>query len=320
MEGSLKDLDESQKRVIMFGGKGGVGKSTCSAAAALHFASTGKRTLLISSDPMPSLGDLLEMRIGPKERKVRGVENLYGVEINYDEVLKRWKEKFGSEVYEVLSSFVPVEPDIIDYLGRAPGIDEEFMIDYIVGLVEEERFDMIVWDTAPAGHTIRLLNLPIQFINHLNAAAKTYLSLQGYFNRVRDAAGIKKPSRSPIEIIKKWRALATKVVDFLRDQTNVEFIVVTVPEGLCVYQTERLIEEFDRYGLGIHHLVINHVIKDPDCVFHNKRMLMQSKYLNALESRYGKRAEIIKIPEYPVEIKGIESLNGIEKSLFSPDK
>jgi arsenite-transporting ATPase len=318
MRGSLKDLDESQKKVIMFGGKGGVGKSTSSAAAALHFSSTGKRTFLISSDPMPSLGDILEMRIGPKERKVRGVENLYAVEINYDDVLKRWKEKFGSEVYEVLSSFFLVEPDIIDYIGRAPGIDEEFMIDYIVGLVEEERFDMIVWDTAPAGHTIRLLKLPIQFINHLNAAARTYLSLQGYFNRVRDAAGIKTPSRSPLEVIKKWKALATKVVDFLSDQTKVEFIVVTVPEALCVYQTKRLIDEFDRYGLGIHHLVINHVIKDPDCVFHNKRMLMQTKYLNALERRYSKRAEIIKIPEYPIEINGIESLNGIERYLFNP--
>jgi arsenite-transporting ATPase len=299
MEGLLSDLDENQKKVIMFGGKGGVGKSTCSAAAALHFASTGKKTLLISSDPMPSLGDILEIRVKDKERKVRGVENLFAVEISYDEVLKRWKKKFGPEIYEVLTSFVPVEPDIIDYIGRAPGIDEEFMIDYIVGLVEEERYELIVWDTAPAGHTIRLLKLPIQFINHLNAAAKTYLSLQGYFGKLRQVAGIKKPERSPLEIIDEWKALSTKVVDFLRDSVLTEFIVVTVPEALGIYQTERIISEFDNYGLSIKHLIINHVVKDPDCIFHNKRMTMQKRYLQALERMYGKRAAIIKIPEYP---------------------
>src|SRR3990172_4382345 len=316
MRGSLKDLDESQKKVLMFGGKGGVGKSTCSAAAALHFASIGKRTLLISSDPTPSLGDILEMKIGPSEHKVMGVENLYAVEIDYDEVMKRWKEKLGPEVYEALSSFVPVEPDIIDYISRAPGLDEEFMLDYIVGLVEEERFDLIVWDTAPAGHTIRLLNLPIQFVTHLNAAAKTYLSLQDYFNKIKKAAGIKKPGRSPLLIIKEWKALATKAVDFLRDQTRVEFIVVTVPEALCVYQTEHMIQEFDRYGLAIRHLVINHVVKDPDCIFHNKRMETQRRYLDLLKERYGGRLRLIEIPESSIQIIGIHLLNEIGRILF----
>lgn len=319
MEGSLSDLDKSQKKLLMFGGKGGVGKSTCSAAAALHFASTGKKTLLISSDPMPSLGDIFEMKIGAEERKVRGAENLYALEISCDEVLKRWKTKFGPEIYEVLSSFVPVEPDIIDYIGRAPGIDEEFMLDYIVGLVEEGRYDMIVWDTAPSGHTIRLLNLPIQFINHLNAAAKTYLSLQGYFGKIREAAGIKQPGHPPLEIIEGWKALATKVVDFLTDKEITEFIVVTIPEGLGVYQTERMIEEFDKYGLAIRHMIINHVVMDPDCIFHSKRREMQRKYLDILEQRYAKRLNLIKLAESPLEIIGVDRLRMIEQTLFKND-
>ena len=94
----LSELDLSNKRVLMFGGKGGVGKTTCSATTALHYASLGRRTLIISSDLTPSLSDIFEMEAGPVERQVPGVENLYALEIGPDEVMKRWKEKFGPEI------------------------------------------------------------------------------------------------------------------------------------------------------------------------------------------------------------------------------
>jgi arsenite-transporting ATPase len=316
LKSSLSDLEKSAKKVIMFGGKGGVGKSTLSAATALHFASTGKKTLIISSDPMPSLSDIFEMPLGNLERKVKGTENLYSLEIGSDEVLKRWKKKFGPEVYEALSSLVPIGEDIVDYIGGAPGIEEEFMLDYIIGLVDDESYEMIVWDTAPAGHTIRLLHLPIQFINHLEAAAKVYFSLHDYIRKLREAVELKKPQRSPIDIITGWKALAERAVDFLTDQTKTEFLVVTIPEALGVYQTERIIAEFDKYGLAINHMIINHVVKDPDCIFHHKRMEIQKKYLEFLEKKYSDHLRMVQIPEYPYEIKGIERLEEIGQILF----
>jgi arsenite-transporting ATPase len=101
--------DFSGSKLIMVGGKGGVGKTTCSAALALHFARSGERTLLISSDPTPSLSDIFEARIGDAERKIPGADNLYALEISSEVILRRWKERFGPEIYEVLSAFSSVD-------------------------------------------------------------------------------------------------------------------------------------------------------------------------------------------------------------------
>ena len=108
---SLSDLDHTNKRVLMFGGKGGVGKTTCSATTALHYASMGRKTLIISSDLTPSLSDIFEMEVGPTEKLVRGIENLYALEISPDEVMKRWKEKFGPEIYEAASTLIDMEDE-----------------------------------------------------------------------------------------------------------------------------------------------------------------------------------------------------------------
>ncbi len=314
---SLIDLIESNKRLILFGGKGGVGKTTCAAATALQLASNGKITLIISSDPTPSLSDIFEMSIGDKERPVNEVENLYAVEISSDVVLERWKKKFGPEVHEVISSFVPIEYNFIDYVGTAPGIDEEFMMDYILELVENERYDTIIWDTAPAGHTLRLLSLPDTFIGHLEAAASVYIKMHGYLEKIRELSGLRKSKRSPLDIIDEWRKLAEKILKLLKDEDKTEFVVVTIPEALGVNQTERLIDVSREFGLKINHMIINNVIKDADCDFHKVREKMQRKYIKILEDKYGKNIDIIEVPLSPYEIKGVENIGKVSQTLFS---
>src|SRR3989304_4100612 len=156
MNASLKSLDREPKRLIMIGGKGGVGKTTCASAIALHFSLQGKRTLIISSDPTPSLSDIFEMEIGDRETPIKNTKDLFGIEISSDVVLKKWKERFGPEIYEVVSSFTSLDYDFVDYIGGAPGIEEEYMLNYILELVESGQYELVVWDTAPAGHTLRL--------------------------------------------------------------------------------------------------------------------------------------------------------------------
>src|SRR3989304_9840930 len=156
MNPSLRRLDREQKRLIMIGGKGGVGKTTCASAIALHFSLQGKKTLIISSDPTPSLSAIFEMEIGDRETPIKNTKDLYGIEISSDVVLKKWKEQFGQELYEVVSSFTSLDYDFVDYIGGAPGIEEEYMLNYILELVESGQYELVVWDTAPAGHTLRL--------------------------------------------------------------------------------------------------------------------------------------------------------------------
>jgi len=292
----------------MFGGKGGVGKTTSSAATALHFARRGLRTLIISSDLTPSLSDIFETDIGPAERPIPGVENLYGLEIDPDEVMRRWKEKFGPEVYAAASALVDLPYDeVVDYVAMAPGIQEEFMLDYILERVRDRRYDLVVWDTAPAGDTLRLLGLPQRFLEHLRVAPKVYLEVRDTF----------KLSRTPfLEIIESWKRLSEQTIRFFTDPENVEFIMVTIPEALGVYQSRRVMRDLRRHGLTVRYLIVNDVIREPDCEFHRLRWEMQQRYLRQLREELDDGLTLVELPLLPYEVKGVECLAEVERYLF----
>jgi len=300
----------------MIGGKGGVGKTTCASAIALHFSIQGKKTLIISSDPTPSLSDIFEMEIGDQETPIQGVPNLYGIEISSDVVLRKWKERFGPEIYDVVSSFASLDYDFVDYIGGAPGIEEEYMLNYILELVEGGQYDLVVWDTAPAGHTLRLLHLPQIFLKHLEAATKFYMNLYSTFEKLKDTVRLRKGKKSLLEIISGWEGLAEKVVNFIRDPQKSEFIIVTIPEALGVKQTERIVKDFDEYQLKVNHLIVNYVIQEADCEFHRLRQEMQQGYIKVLRDHYAHRTRLIEIPLSPQEIKGVERIKRISNVLF----
>jgi arsenite-transporting ATPase len=317
MTPSLNRLDREPKRLIMIGGKGGVGKTTCASAIALHFALQGKKTLIISSDPTPSLSDIFEMEIGDRETPIRDLANLWGIEISSEVVLKKWKERFGPEIYEVVSSFASLDYDFVDYVGGAPGIEEEYMLNYILELVESGQYELVVWDTAPAGHTLRLLHLPQIFIKHLEAATKFYMNLYSYFEKLKESVKFKKGKKSLLEIISGWEDLAEKVVNFIRDPEKTEFIVVTIPEALGVKQTERILKDFDEYQLKVNHLIVNYVIQEADCEFHRVRREMQQSYIGILKNQYSHRIQLIEVGLSACEIKGVERIKKVANILFA---
>lgn len=305
----LTSLDHGNQSVIMFGGKGGVGKTTSSAATALHYAAAGKQTLIISSDLTPSLSDIFETRIGPVERPIPGVDNLWGLEIDPNEVMRRWKEKFGPEIYAAASSLVDLAyDDVVDYVAIAPGIQEEFMLDYILERIRSGPYEMIVWDTAPAGDTLRLLELPYKLLSHLRMAPRVYM-------QVRDTL---KLDRTPFsEIIAGWSELSREIADWFRDPDNVAFVLVTIPEALGVYQSRRLVNQLAQFGLDVGHIIVNHVILEPDCEFHRQRQAMQAPYLAMLDEEYGERMSLVSVPARPYEVKGVSRLREIERALFA---
>src|SRR5271157_274287 len=255
----------------MVGGKGGVGKTTCASAVALQIASDGRRVLLLSSDPTPSLGDIFEIPMGDQEIRLVEGHELFGLEISSDMVLKRWKERFGPEIYEVISSFASVENDFVDYIGTAPGIEEEFMLHFIVELVEGRKYDAVVWDTAPAGHTLRLLRLPHLFLSHMEAATKFYMNIYSCFEKVKDTVSLRSTRRSLLEIIESWEKLSRNIIDFIRDGQRTRYVLVTIAESLGVRLTERMLKELEENGLSVSNLIVNHVVRDEDCPFHKIR-------------------------------------------------
>ena len=121
MSGLLSDEEFRKKHIIATGGKGGVGKTTTASSLALYFAEhEAQETLVISSDPTPSLSDIFEHDLGTKLTPIREVKNLSGHEMKREEIVQAWKNRFGDEIYEVVSSYLPVDREIIDYVAEAP--------------------------------------------------------------------------------------------------------------------------------------------------------------------------------------------------------
>ena len=308
----LAYLDAEKPKLIVFCGKGGVGKTTCATATALHFAKKGSRTLLISTDPTPSLSDILEVNARGYIVSLKEVEKLNVVELDYDLVIEKWKEKFGYEVYEVISSFLPVGEEIIEYIAGAPGIDEEFALSYVLDLYESGNYDTIVWDTAPAGGTLSLLKLQDKFYRHLGEAAKLYM-------RVRKAIEILtkgRTKRDPIEIISEWEKLAQKVFNMLRDRKT-HTIIVTIAEALGVKQTERVLKELEAFGMQVSKILVNYIVTENTCTcpFHRERAAMQKHYLEVLRSSCGE-SMIATLPQLPREVRGVSVIEKVEELLF----
>ena len=295
--------EEEGSYVTMFSGKGGVGKTTCAAATALHYARQGQSSLVISTDPTPSLSHIFG--VNGREKPVVVSEGLSLSELGIDEVKEMWHRKFGREVYEVFSSFVSVSyPEFVDFITSIlPGLKDEFIVDYIRELAAGKCYQRIIWDTAPLGQTMGLLGTPAMISQHLKPAPRIY-------SRLKLGTGTR---RSVLDIIKHWADISDGDVAFLR--TGVRFVLVTIPEALAFEQIEGVVREFDRYGFEIKQLIINNVIRDFSSGFLREKAEQQKKYLDLLHEGYH-HLSIVEIPMLPREIKGIERLKDIEKSLY----
>jgi len=283
----------------MFTGKGGVGKTTCSAATALHYAE-GSRTLLISTDATPSLKHIFET-----DGAVAGVPSLAIREIGAAEVRRLWDEKFGREVYQVFSAFVDIGYD--EFTGFVtsvlPGLGEEFMVDYIRELSQAGDYTHVIWDTAPLGQTLGLLATPALLTEHLRLAPRIY-------SRLRAGRG----SRQPVlEILRRWEALSAANMEFLRN--DVSFTMVTIPEALAVAQLAGVFGEMGRYGLAVGSIIVNNVVKTEESPFLRTKANQQQEYLKHIHSQYGRLA-ITELPLFPQEVRGLARLREVSKILF----
>jgi len=286
----------------MFAGKGGVGKTTCSAATALHYTDSGP-TLAISTDATPSLSHIFE--VIDKKKPARVLPQLYLSEIGEREIREMWDAKFGREVYEVFSAFVDIEyEEFVEFMTSVlPGLGEEFMVDYIREMARNGVYENIVWDTAPLGQTLSLLETPALLGNHLRMAPRIYSRLK-----------LGGRSREPVlDILKRWDELSAVNMDFLRNA--VYFTMVTIPEALAVEQLEGAFRELGKYGLTIKQIVINNVVRTGESEFLITKARQQQTYLNHIHEKYS-NLKIVELPMFPQEVKGLQKLREVGKILF----
>ncbi|MBU3979057.1 ArsA family ATPase, partial [Patescibacteria group bacterium] len=158
---ALNELLNKHLQFIMFGGKGGVGKTTMASAAALELAKENK-VLLFTTDPAPSLSDSFGQAIGNEPTAVAGTKNLFAMEIDARKVLEEFKKEYGSEILDILQQGTYLANEETEELFRLdiPGLDEVMSLKKITDFMENSDYQQYIVDTAPTGHTLRLLMLP----------------------------------------------------------------------------------------------------------------------------------------------------------------
>ncbi len=289
-------------RIQVFLGKGGVGKTTCSASTALALADCGQPSLVISTDPTPSLSHIFEIEGEHREREVQ--PRLFLTELGLDDVRHMWDEKFGRDVYNVFSSFVDIDyPSFVQFMTSVlPGLNEEFMVDYIRRLALEARYRNVVWDTAPLGQTLALLGMPSMLAEHLRTAPRIYARLRTTGER----------KESVMEILARWQDLAAVCMEFLR--RDVQFSMVTIPEALAVCQLDSVRDELRRHDLEISRLIVNNVVQATDSPFLEEKRRHQQPHLERLHERHGD-VPIVQIPLFSREVRGLERLRTVGQVL-----
>ena len=269
----LLDLARS-KQILFFGGKGGVGKTTVSAATALALANEGKNVLLVSTDPAHNLGHLFDRSIGSKPVKLAA--GLDGMELDPAETVKQHMDEISVSLHRMMPIHLRSEVDKHMALSKdAPGMQEAAILERIAEVVEQGRkdYDLIVFDTAPSGHTARLMALPEMMSAWTEGLIKRREKADNFAEIVRgmgrdssvedkvfgddSADGDRMRESSIRKILNRRRRRFTTLRDVLADGDQTAFIIVLAAERLPVLETIELYQQLQQANVSIGGLVVN---------------------------------------------------------------
>ncbi|MGM0750953.1 MAG: ArsA family ATPase [Bacillota bacterium] len=306
--------------ILFVGGKGGVGKSTSASALAVMFAKMGKKTLIISTDPAHNLGDIFHQEI--KGYKTPLLENLWGIEIDPQVETQGYINGVKRNLKGMVKSNMVNEVHRqIDMAASAPGAEEAALFDRMVSIILEEgnEFEKIIFDTAPTGHTIRLLSLPelmgVWMDGMLERRKKTN---KNYSQLLNDG----EPVEDPIyDVLQKRREKFSKVRGILLDQKRTGFIFVLIPERLPILETEKAIEMMSNHGLNIGGLIINKILPvQADGNFLEKRRNQEKLYIKMMMEKFTNQT-LFRIPLLEEDICSIRHLekfvDNLQNEVFS---
>ncbi|VDK53654.1 unnamed protein product [Anisakis simplex] len=336
LEPSLRNVIEQKSlKWIFVGGKGGVGKTTCSCSLAVQLAKVRRSVLIISTDPAHNISDAFAQKISKTPTIVNGFSNLYAMEID---------PKSDSDVVPQLVSASDVtERDMLgvgrqllqDLVGGLPGIDESMAFAEMIKLIHSMDFDVVVFDTAPTGHTLRLLHFP----DILEHCLSKILTLQNSFSPLISQAGgmLGLSQNSAEETVTKVREtldLVKKINAQFKNEELTTFVCVCIAEFLSLYETERLIQELTKQKIDTHNVVVNQLVyPDKDetgcvkCKKCNARYKIQKKYLEqALEMKIiwiqiedlYEDFNVTKLPLMDNEVRGRDHICRFSEYLIDP--
>ena len=309
---ALVGLENDDLKLIIFGGKGGVGKTSCAVATALSLAQKYK-TLIISTDPAHSVSDCLEQQIGFKVVKIEGVEKLSAIEVVADEALSKFKIEHHNALKKLLVTSTDLDNEDIDEMLTLsiPGIDEIMSFKTIIDFIEEGEYEKYVVDTAPTGHALRLISSPKLLDTWIKVAAKMRWK---YRYMITSFSGSYKQDDVDTFLLGLKKTVKRKE-NILRDQSRCQFIPVCIPEALAISETIRLLSDLGKFEIIAQQLIINNVLESDECSFCKRRKAGQLPYLQEINNVFGKLNKV-EVPIFPEEIKGLTSLAMLKSCLF----
>ena len=319
----------SMARLLLFGGKGGVGKTTSSASTAVWLADSGLKVLLVSSDPAHSTSDSLGVELGSEPTAVEGVPGLFGLELNPEAKLSTFMPKLGESLSGISTSpfaslgglggmfdqsakdeMASIKEEVDQSELVLPGLDEAIAFDELLKHVENPTWDVIVFDTAPTGHTLRFLSLP----ELIEAWSGRLLRMMRVSGGIRSMLFGRKQSDAMKDELERFRRRVLHVRRVLSDPSTTSFTLVTIPERMGVNETVRANASLNEYELPVTGCLVNRVTPELDHPFLQRRRSEEQGHIAELKETL--EIPITTMELFDSEVQGLSRLRDYGALLY----
>ncbi|MEM3730496.1 MAG: TRC40/GET3/ArsA family transport-energizing ATPase [Candidatus Bathyarchaeia archaeon] len=325
---SIKEYLKSHPNVkyILFGGKGGLGKTTLSAATSYWLAKSGKKVVVFSTDPQASLTDIFERNIFGKG-EVEIAPNLFALEIDADKRIADYQQEIRKKI-ESMYGEVPKEVD--DYIQSAaaePAMAESATFDAMVELMTSGNYDYYIFDMMPHGHAIRFLGMSEildAWVNKIVETRKKAAEYGDVASVLSGKGGLAQEDRI-LEELEFIRSRLGFVSDMMRDEEHTAFFYVLIPELMPILDTRKALEMFRAFNIPLSGVIVNQVypadlLKQKNVpAFLKNKISMQQKHLKAIQEEFGPLIRGI-VPMFDREPKGLKMIAEVSKVLFEEER
>ncbi len=324
---SLREVFEKNpnRRYIMFGGKGGLGKTTFSAATAYWLAKQGHKVLVFSVDPQASLSDIFKRDIFGKGA-VEIMPNLYAKEIDADRRIKEYQEEIRQKIRDMYG-MDEIPEEIENYIQAAaaePAMEESAIFDEVVDIVVGGEYDYYIYDLVPLGHALYYLSMASVYDEWIDKITKLREEMEEY----QQVAAVMQRSKESEEdqILRELQDIKYRIntsSGILTDKQKTAFFFVIIPEEMIILDTQKAAGLFAKFDVPLSGYVVNRVIPPelatqniPDYLVH--RLEMQKDYLNKIDQVFGGEV-LARIPEFERDITGLPMIERMAEVMFGGD-
>lgn len=328
MNGGLGRIfkDFPDRRYIMFGGKGGLGKTTFSAAAAYHLAKQGKRVLVFSVDPQASLSDIFQRDIFGKGA-VEIMPNLFAQEIDADQRIKAYQAEIRKKIFDMYG-FDKIPDEIESYIQAAaaePAMEESAIFDEVVDIVVAGQYDYYIYDLVPLGHALYYLSMASVYDEWIERITKLREDMRQYEEMAAQISRDKEVEEDMI--LKELQYIKYRIgtsSSILTDRQKTAFFFVVIPEEMILIDTQKAAQLFAKFNVPLSGYVVNRVIPEslasqeiPEYL--RNRLQMQKGYLKKIDELFGNEV-LARVPEFERDITGLPMIEKMAEALFGPSR